>query len=165
MGYVLLSFIAIIVVVVLVFVAATAISWYRDDQMNAGRLKTLQSDGLLSCQVDRIVPLHSRDADRRGTTYGIGFGGTSSTTVVRIFSLNGADPAAVMAAFSQCAQTNGWVLTHQAKKELYTMGVKAFDGGWQASVLVCVSTRPPPGTDYTNYPVVEIHLDNNPERR
>jgi hypothetical protein len=68
MGYVLLSFIAIIVVVVLVFVAATAISWYRDDQMNAGRLKTLQSDGLLSCHVDRIVPLHSRDADRRGTT-------------------------------------------------------------------------------------------------
>jgi hypothetical protein len=165
-GYVLLSSIAIIVVIVLVFVAATAISWYRDDQMNAERLKTLQSDGLLSCHVDRIVPMHSRDHDRLGTNHGIGFGGTSPTTVFRAFSLNGADPTTVMAAFTKCAQTNGWTLTQQSAKDLYTAGLKTFSGGWQASLLVVVSTRPAPLSIYrTDYPVVEINLSNNPERR
>jgi hypothetical protein len=148
-----------------VFVAAIAIRWHRDDQMNAERLKTLQSDGLLSCQVDRIVPLRSSDADRLGTTHGIGFGGTSPTTVTRSFSLNGADPTTVMAAFARCAQANGWTLTHQAAKESYIMGIKTFSGGWQASLLVSVSVRPPPGNSPDNYPVVQVRLSNNPERR
>jgi len=97
----------------IVFVAANLIVWRHHDSVNARRLKSLQADAILRCDVAKITRWNEKEemnADLAGSTHGIGFGGRTLTSVTRVFRLNDAEPASAIDAFTACAQSSGWVL-------------------------------------------------------
>jgi hypothetical protein len=142
-----------------VMVAITMIPWHHSDKVNAQRLRMLQNDGVLRCDVAEISPWHEKDerhADTAGSTHGIGFGGRTLTSVTRMFSLNGADPSNVIGAFAGCAQSNGWRLVKQPYVPL--RGIKSFADGWTADLNVYVIKDAP----FTKEPLIQINLSADP---
>jgi len=144
---------------IMMVVSANIIVWHRNDNLNAKRLKLLQADGILQCRVAKISPWHEkeeRNADMVGSTRGIGFGGRTLTSVTRVFSLNGADPANVISAFTVCAQSNGWMLAKQPYIAL--SGTKSFPDGWTASLSLYIGSHTP----FANQPIIQVNLTTDP---
>lgn len=140
----------------IIYIIILAISWTHSDNLNVQRLKVLQADGVLSCNIGQITASHTEDVNARGTTHGIGFGGTSPTVVSRDYYLNNADSKTVLDAFNACAQANGWK-TSPTPGEPGVQGEKTFSGGWQASLLITIDRLAP----HDKQPVVNIYIDTD----
>ena len=149
----------IIILIIAGYIVSIAIHYHHADQVNAQRLKTLQSDGLLTCSLAPIAPANG-NTDACGSNHGIGFGGTSPTIVTRYFDLNGVDPDSAIVAFARCAQAGGWVVTSREefkKQEIYLRGRKTCPGGWRADMFIALGWRP--FAPANSPPVVQIQLD------
>ena len=145
---------------ILMVVAANIIVWHHNDVLNAQRLKILQADSILRCRIPTISPWHEKEemnADTVGTRHGIGFGGRTQTSVNRLFSLNGTDPADVLNSFTTCAQASGWMLDKQPQIAL--RGTKSFPNGWRANMrIIYIPSHPL----FTNQPILQVILDTDP---
>jgi hypothetical protein len=144
---------------IVMVVAVNIIVWHRNDVVNAQRLKILQADSILRCRIPTISPWHEKEemnADTAGSRHGIGFGGRTLTSVDRVFSLNGADPADVLDSFTACAQTSGWMLDKQPYIAL--SGTKSFPDGWRAHLRIFIASHPP----FTSQPILQVILDTDP---
>jgi hypothetical protein len=157
---------------VIVFVAATVIVWWHEDPRNAQRLKILQADPILRCDVSgtKVTPWHEqeqRNADRAGTTKGIGWGGRAETSVTRLYSLSDADAASVVDAFAACAQASGWTVAKPPawasrmdarRLPLRLSATKSFPDGCTARLSVYVVERYPS----SGQPMVLLDLRADP---
>jgi hypothetical protein len=155
--FIILLVLAGVVSYIVLVVAANLIVWHHNDVLNAQRLKILQADSILRCRIPTISPWHEQEemnADTIGTTHGIGFGGRTQTSVNRLFSLNGTDPAEVVKSFTACAQTSGWMLVKQPYIAL--SGTKSFPNGWRAYMRIIYI---PSHTLFTNQPILQVILD------
>jgi hypothetical protein len=155
---VLFSFLGAAAYIIIVVAVNIIVSLHHDD-VNARRLKILQSDTVLSCNVSRITPWHEREernADAAGTSSGIGFGGRSPTSVTRLFSLNGADPPNVIDALRVCAQSSGWTLVKQPGVALN--GTKSFPDGGAAYLKIYIGSQIP----LADQPIVMVTLTAEP---
>jgi len=148
--------IAGIVSLPILYIVILAISWLHSDHANAQRLKTLQADGILHCNVTQIAPWHGEDVDTAGGTHGIGFGGTSPTLVAREYYMNGADTKGVLNAFAGCAQADGWQMS-QTFDNSSLQATKTFPGGWLATLLIAIEKQAP----HNAQPVVEVQLETD----
>ena len=140
-------------VVIIAVAASTIMAYLHEDRVNAQRLKVLQADAILRCRVRRIAPWHEKqemNADRAGSTHGIGFGGLSLTSVTRMFTLNGADPPTVIDTFRACAQSSGWALARHPYAAL--SGTKTFPGGWKARLNIYIMRHAP----FAGEPLVQV---------
>ena len=156
--FVLLLFAGVASYVVIVIVSSILVSW-RHDEINARRLKILQSDSILNCNVKKITPWREqeeRNADAAGSTQGIGFGGRSDTSVTRLFSLNGSNPPDVIDAFRNCAQSSGWTLLKLPNSGLNAK--KSFPDGWTAVLMINISSHSP----FAAQPIVQVSLTAAP---
>src|SRR6266702_3792068 len=150
---------ALVALYVLVYVGGIVFRTVSDDRVNAQHLNTLEADQLLKCQVAGVSPLPAKDDNSAGSKHGIGFGSVSPTLVARDFSLNGADPTAVMATFANCAQAAAWSVKEDpvvAGQDLTLSGVKRFPDGWTTSLLITVRVSKTP----SSWPDIEIQLED-----
>ena len=125
---------------------------------NHSRLHTLQADPVLRCQVAGLGA--PRVFDAAGTTHGIGFGGTAPTEVDRTFPMGNADPTTVVMTIAACARTAGWDATvhYYPRQPAPTVtGLKRYQGGWQASLLVTIGRDAGAGPQ-----VVYVQIETDP---
>jgi hypothetical protein len=142
-------------VYVIAVIVVNLVAWRQDDKINERRLRILQADSILRCAVTNIRPFREQeemDADIAGTTHGIGWGGRAPTTVTRMFTLNGGDPADVISAYTLCAQSSGWMLEKQRAIPLSAR--RSFTDGWNAYLNIYFLNRTP----FTDQPVIQISL-------
>ena len=154
-----LSVLAGVGLYIIVAVVVTIIVWRHNDHLNAHRLKILQAESVLHCRVAQISPWHEQEeinADMVGTTHGIFFGGRAPTSLTRVFTLNGADPADVVNAFAACAQSSGWMLAKPSYAAL--SGTKSFSEGWTAQLNIYLGSHAP----FITQPFVQINLSTPP---
>jgi hypothetical protein len=119
---------------------------------NQHRLHVMQADPVLRCSVTGVTPWLTLDS--AGTTHGIGFGGTSPTTVSRILHLS-ASPAVVLRSYLQCALAAGWSASLQFGA---VNGTKTFERQWEASLFVGAGEH-----DFRGGPAVVITIDTEPK--
>jgi hypothetical protein len=145
---------------IVLLVADTLYVWRRQDNIAAQRLRILQSEPILHCNVAGIVPWRESEeinADTLGNTHGISFGGRTLTSLTRLFRLKGADRADVMKAFTACAESSDWVLGRQPSVGLN--GVKLMSYRWAANLSISIESHTP----ISDQPIVQVTLSTVPD--
>lgn len=160
-GIAFLAVVGVIAAIFLLILIVLIIGWVGDNNRNADRLRALEADGILRCQVPGIVPLPSKDVNTTGTSQGIGYGGTSPTLVTRDFYLGSASPASVTVELMNCAKASGWIVTmlpgSLADSTTSFRGTKVFSGGWMAALNMGVMMHAP----FANQPIVELSMETD----
>ncbi len=110
---------------------------------NAGRLRVLETDPVLHCQVAGLTPWRVTSSTSRAS----GSNNSVPLTVTRAYRLAGAQPGAAFEALTACARQAGWKVQQLGQgttRESTLQATKDFSGNWAGALVIDVNANSNP---------------------